>query len=348
MSSMEPVDVLEIKKQMEQNCTVGNFLKKPGCVVNTVTMVGFQAASLTTPNVPFDLLCLLVSGYNLFKLFRKWDRHKNIYTRLALKLENTPVYSRMCENYFTYLHKLAQFLRKFEIKDTKELLCLLEILMKEGYYSYDFSHEYHKYKHNTGEMSGTTGAHVVTGKCVCRHMASFFSDLLYKCKIDSCNISARVRYEDEVKEFLKGRKQEFNHAVVGIVEDDSRFIFDPTNDVFVGSSDTKFRGFKMNDVGQTILKGHNTYVFTAEAESLWMNKLHLEEYKKYKNAKMEELDIAKITEFRRKAMALYVKNKAEFDSFYKSMAGLLKEIHDDLIMLSPKSDEEIKEWVLKY
>jgi hypothetical protein len=63
------------------------------------------------------------------KIYNKWERYKDIYTRLAMELEETPVYSRMCENYFTFVHELAKFLKQFEIQDKKELLCLLELML---------------------------------------------------------------------------------------------------------------------------------------------------------------------------------------------------------------------------
>lgn len=348
MANMEPIDVLKIKKQLEKDCNLKTFLKQPGNIVNTASMGIYGVSSLATSNIVADMFLLILSGYNLFKLQNKWERYQDIETRIALGLEKTPVYSRMSENYFTFTHKLAVFLKKFEIKDTKELLCLLELMMQIGYFSYNFKHEYHKYKIDMGEMSGTTGAHVVTGKCVCRHMASFFSDVLYRFNIESCNVSARVRYENEVDEFIKqGRKQEFNHAVVGVVDGDSKFIFDPTNNVFVGKSDTKFKGYEEDQVGQTELKDKNTYVFTS-SESIWMNKLHLDEYKKYKILPMQEIDFDRIRKLREKVMNFYLEHKKEFDNFYTETLGLLQEVYRDIIQLSPKSDDEIKEWVLKY
>lgn len=346
---MKPIDVLEKKRKMDEACNVKTFLKKPGCVFNSVTMVTFQAASIVTTNVPFDLFCLLVSGYNLFRLFGKWEQYKDVYGRLALELEKTPVYSRMSENYFTFVHEVAKFLKQFEIKDTKELLCLLELMMKDGMFSYNSKHEYHKYKYDTGEMSGTTGAHVTTGKCVCRHMAAFFSDILYYLRIEGCNISARVRYEDEVKDFLKlFKKRTFNHAVVGIVDGDKRFMFDPTNDIFIGASKRKFRFFRKDQVGKTIIRDKDAYVFTS-AKSVWMNKLHLDEYKNYNNkVAFEEIDFDRIAELRKKVEEFYKNNKPAFEEFYKKTSHFLEDVRRDLSMLSPKSDEEIKEWVLKY
>lgn len=348
MKCMEPINVLKVRKHMEEDCTIKKFLKQPGNVFSSISFATFSGLSFATMNPIADLIFLFISGYNIFSMIQKWDRYKDIDTRLALALEETPVYRRMCENYFTFIHELAKFLKKFEIKDTKELLCLLEIMLKSGYFSYNFNHEYHKYKIDTGEMSGTTGAHVVTGKCVCRHMAAFFSDVLHQFNIDGCNIEARVKFENEVSEFLKfGKKQDFNHAVVGITEGDSKFMFDPTNNVFIGKSDSKFRGYQQDQVGQTEIKGKNTYVFTT-AESYWMNKLHLDEFKKYNKAQMEELNFGKIEKLREKALEFYMKNKSEFDDFYNRMLNLLQEVNRDIIQLSPKSDEEITEWVLKY
>jgi hypothetical protein len=196
-------------------------------------------------------------------------------------------------------------------------------------------------------MSGTTGAHVTTGKCVCRHMASFFSDVLHQFNIDGCNVEVRVRYEDEVNDFLKfGKKQEFNHAVVGIVDRDKKFMFDPTNDVFIGKADTRFRGYKFDDVGQTEIKEKNAYVFTTA--SMGLNKLHLEELKKYNKASMEEMDFDRILKLRERALNFYLKHKKAFDEFYTKTLPLLEEVNRDITQLSPKSDDEIKEWVLKY
>ena len=348
MFGKEPIDVLSIRNKMQENCNFRSFLKRADTIVNSSCIATFGALSLATMNPIADMILLIISGYNMFSMSQKWERYKDIDTRLALILEETPVYRRMSENYFTFVHSVAKFLKKFELKDTKELLCLLELMLQSGYFSYNFSHEYHKYKIDTGEMSGTTGAHVVTGKCVCRHMAAMFSDLLHQLNIEGCNLTVRVKYENEVDEFLKSRKkQEFNHAVVGVIDGDSKFMFDPTNNVFAGKSDTKFKGYEMDQVGQTEIKEKNSYIFTS-SESIWANKLHLDEYKKYIKLPMEELDFGRIEKAREKMLEFYLKNKTEFDLFYHEMLSMLQDVYHDIIQLSPKSDDEIKEWILKY
>ena len=348
MRRMEPIDVLELKKQLEKDCNLKTFLKQPGNVVNVASMGTFGISSLATSSIVGDMILLILSGYNLFRLQNKWERYKDIETRIALKLEETPVYMRMCENYFTFVHNVAIFLKRFGIKDTNELLCLSELLLQKGYFSYNYSHEYHKYKIDTGEMAGTTGAHVITGKCVCRHMAAFFADLIHQLGIKSCTLTVRVKHDDEVKEFLKSRKnQDFNHSVVGVIDGDSKFMFDPTNNVFAGKADVKFKGYDENQVGQTEIKGKNSYIFTS-AESIWSNKLYLEEYKKYIKLPMGEVDFERVEETRKKMLEFYLKNEDAFYDFYVEMYSLLQDIYHDIIQLSPKSDDEIKEWILKY
>lgn len=63
---------------------------------------------------------------------------------------------------------------------------------------------------------------------------------------------------------------------------------------------------------------------------------------------MGEIDFDRIVELREKVLNFYLNNKKEFDDFYTKMLKLLQEVYSDIIQLSPKSDEEIKEWVLKY
>ena len=102
MRRMEPIDVLELKKQLEKDCNLKTFLKQPGNVVNVASMGTFGISSLATSSIVGDMILLILSGYNLLRLQNKWERYKDIETRIALKLEETPVYMRMCENYFTF------------------------------------------------------------------------------------------------------------------------------------------------------------------------------------------------------------------------------------------------------
>ena len=87
MKNMEPIDVLKVRKQMENYCNLKTFLKRPGNFVNASSMGVFGISSLATSNIVADMILLILSGYNLFRLHNKWDMYKDIDVRLALALE---------------------------------------------------------------------------------------------------------------------------------------------------------------------------------------------------------------------------------------------------------------------
>lgn len=348
MRKVEDIDVIQLIEEIGENATLGKFLLKPSTISNAISAVSFQTMSCFTRNVVLDAIFLLLGGYSVARTINNWKIYKDIDYNLVLRLEETDVYRRMSENYFTFVHKVAQFAKQFGLKDSKEVLLFFEIMIQNGYFSETSNHQYRKYNYIYPEVHGTLGSQVMTGSCVCRHMSSLFADLMYQMNMTGCNVVVKINYEDTVKKFLKiGRKKEFNHAVLGVVEEDKKFIYDPTNMVFAGRCDKKFKGYSKDEIAVGPVKEREGFYFPAES-SVSLNKLHMDSLRAYNKASMDYVDQIEIEKLRAKVTKLYIEDFDMFEKFYFEFMTLLQDIASDVKQIMPKTDEELKEWVLKY
>lgn len=348
MKQVENIDVMKMKKELEDSIKLSKFAIRPSTISNVISFTTLQTMSVFTHNIVLDAIFFILGGYNIARVVNNWSAYKNVDYRLSVELEKTDVYRRLCEHYFTFVHEVAKFAKQFNLKSTKEVILFFELMMENGYFSETGNHAYRKFKHVYTEMDGTTGAQVMTGECVCRHMSSIFCDLLHQMNMTGCNVVVKINHDDEVKKFLRfGKKKVYNHAVVGVVEDDMKYIYDPTHGTFAGKCETKFKGHGKDEVAFGTVKGKDSYYFPSH-ELCSLNKLHLDKYREYVKASMGEIDPFEIEKLRIEANIRYIQNYDMFEKFYFEFVTLLQEIADDVRQLMPKSDEEIKEWVLKY
>ncbi|MGN0966166.1 MAG: hypothetical protein ACI4OP_01020 [Candidatus Coprovivens sp.] len=348
MRKVEDIDVIQLIEEIGESATLRKFLLKPSTICNAISAVSFQTMSCFTNNIVLDIIFLLLGGYSVAKTINNWKLYKDIDYNLVLRLEETDVYRRMSENYFTFVHKVAEFAKQFGLKSSKEVLLFFEVMIQNGYFSETSNHEYRKYNYIYPEVHGTLGSQVMTGSCVCRHMSSLFSDLMYQMNMTGCNVVVKINYEDTLKQFLKkGSKKEFNHAVLGVVEEDKKFIYDPTNMVFAGRTDKKIRGYSKDEIAVGPVKEQEG-IFIPAKSSVSLNKLHMDALKAYNKASMAYVDQVEIEKLRAKITMLYIKNFDMFVKFYFEFVTLLQDIAADVKQLMPKTDEELKEWVLKY
>ena len=348
MGRYDDIDVIKLIEDIGENSSLKKFLLKPSVITKGVTAGALQTMVCVSDDLVLDALLVFLGGYSIISAARDWKYHSDINYRLVLELEKTGVYSRLSENYFTFIHHVAKFAKQFGLKDSKEVILLFETMIKNGLFSATGKHEYRSYKYTYPEIHGTLGAQVMTGTCVCRHMSSVFADLLYRMNMQGCNVIVKVNREDEIKKFLKmGRKKEFNHAVLGVVEDGKKYIYDPVNATFAGRCESKFKGYTLDEVAVGEVKNRLGYYFP-DSNSMSLNKLHMENLKSYNKASLDIIEQEDINKKRERIMALYNDNADMFDEFYNKFLSLLQEIANDVKQIMPKVDEELTEWVLKY
>lgn len=348
MAREEYIDVIKLKEQLA-NRTIWDFIKQPNVIANLTAIACFEAAVITGANPVLNLCYSLMALYNLKRIRNKKEIFNSHDYLILRALEKTNVYRRMSENYFTFVHYVAKFTKEFGFKSSKETLLFLEQMLNTGYMSHTKHHEYHKYEYDFGEQFGTSGAQVITGKSVCRHAASIFSDILYKINADysACNVVVDGVKENEMEKYLNPfHKKEFNHAVVGIVEGDERYLYDPTKSDF--ASKTSLNSAFVNDgnVAETI--GDTKYYYFLSKDKTSLNKLHMDESKKFYKANFISLDADEIDDMRAKMVIFFIDNIGYINEFFRNNLELLEEINRDVNMVAPKSDEKIKEWILKY
>lgn len=348
MGRHDDIDVIKLIEDIGKNATFKKFLLKPSTITKGVAAGALQTMVCVSDNLVLDALLVFLGGYSIISAARAWKYHSDINYQLVLELEKTGVYSRLSENYFTFIHHVVKFAKQFGLKDSKDVILLFELMIKNGLFSATGKHEYRSYKYIYPEVHGTLGAQVMTGTCVCRHMSSVFADLLYRMNMQGCNVIVKVNREDEIKKFLKmGRKKEFNHAVLGVVENCGKYVYDPVNAVFAGRCESKFRGYSMDEVAVGIVKERPGYYFP-DSNSMSLNKLHMENLKAYNKASLDVIDQEDIIRRRERIAALYNDNIDMFNGFYNEFLSLLQQVASDVEQIMPKVDEELTEWVLKY
>ena len=88
-------------------------------------------------------------------------------------------------SFYTIIDKLNDI---FHLNDPVEISTMFEFLLFNGYLSKDKEFQALARKNNDNFLFSVRGAEVFTGKGVCRHIASMFTDILNEYGIESSTL----------------------------------------------------------------------------------------------------------------------------------------------------------------
>ncbi len=277
---------------------------------------------------------------NLYKMEAVKERQELLET-----LRTTATYSELKAMYDEYIKDVAKLIRFLNLKSAKEVLIYLQGMMENGFFSTSFDHKYKIYKNEFDYVEELYGAKVITGKSVCRHMSSFFCDVLNELNYTAANVTCAINRDDPFKQ-MRRNKVIPNHSVTGVVDRGEKLIFDPTGGVFA--------------VVPTTLDNQDDY-FIHVSEVLGDEKKYiimcpsLENNNFGREDKLEKLNSTKLSKM----------SKYEFEYLFNQTMKVLEGSHFFLMdffarhqkqskdiealykELSPYSDEPIRKWLVR-
>lgn len=139
-----------------------------------------------------------------------------------LSYMNTPEYKEYVELYNEFVSDIARMYKELGFKGDFSTSVVYKFCLDSGIFSVE-PVKYTLYKDDRDKLCRYSGGRVTTGRCCCRHNASFLADILMEMGGVAPKISVYAGNETNEKKIYKP-----NHLVTGTLLNDKRLIVDPT------------------------------------------------------------------------------------------------------------------------
>ncbi len=331
---MEEIDVLQVCRKYKTERIREYLSSTRGKVYVSCSLISLVPLALPNKPLYLDLLLLsnfLINSFNVVNDLRSFLDTTRKAHEVVLQSDE---YLECIRLYNMYISEIAMFLRSFGFKDTKELIFFLLNMYESNCLTYN-KREYHNYKYGKDLLLDDFGIRAVDGRCVCRHTAHFFSDVLNTYGVQCCNLSVSIIQGDIDRVNLD--KIKYNHMVNGIVEDGKKYIFDSTSYNFYdkGENETLSKG--------TLDKSH----LAISDKSVLFNTKFLKSYEAFINSPFAELDMTDLLSISEKQSRLFEDNIRDIMSFIIDNRELVNRIVLLINKINPLGDKPIRKWLVK-
>jgi len=234
----EYLDVYALKEYLEKP-KLERFLKDRqnffdmALLTSMEVMKFFAFVQQLKPNFIFSSICALMPYLRLLKKWNILDFDCVDY-EIANALRETSVYKECFGLYKEYIKDLAAFIKQFSFSNPKEIFLYFDFLFQHGLLSYNMQNNYYTYKNEIEYMEELLGARVLSGTSVCRHKASLVADVFKELRYDAIVLLCTFTTNDILNELFLFPK--LNHAVVGVMHENKKIIYDPQNSLILGNT----------------------------------------------------------------------------------------------------------------
>lgn len=229
---MEQIDVIQYEKNLKKQ-----RLKR--LMKNKQALSAAFIGAAQIPSIIFNDMTFFkafggaVIGLEFSLLRRYWKKERIVEeTQTIDMLRTTTTYNELLTEYQNYIKDVAQLVKSVGLQTAKENVVYIHALMEVGFFAKNMDHKYKIFKFEREYLEELIGAKVVTGTSVCRHMSSFIVDVMNELGYTAANVSCTPNDDDPVKRIQKGNV-ELDHAVVGVADKGTKFLFDATNGNFI-------------------------------------------------------------------------------------------------------------------
>ncbi len=230
---MAELNVKELEKKLKQ-ARISVLLKDKNSLSAALISGVSITSSFITDITPLKILLAFVGGAELQTLKKYWDRTGIVEEKvITAALENTENYKLCLEEYDKYITDIAELIKEVGINNSKDAVSYLHLLLTSGHFSKFHTHQYKKHQYESENLVRLSGARVLTGKTVCRHQASFITDVLNKLGYTAANMAVIATEYNPIK-LARVKNLTYNHAVVSVLDKKGFYLFDPTNGLFSG------------------------------------------------------------------------------------------------------------------
>lgn len=343
---MEQIDVIQYEKDLKKQ-RLKRLMKNKHALSAAFIGVAQIPSIIFNDLTFFKVFGGAVIGLEFSLLRRYWKRERLVEeTQTMDMLRTTTTYNELLKEYQNYIKDVAKLLKMVGLKSAKENVVYIHGLMELGYFGKEMDHKYKLFKNERDYLSELCGAKVVTGTSVCRHMSSFIVDVMNEMGYTAANISCTVNDDDPVKRIQKGNV-ELDHAVVGVADQGSKFLFDATNGNFIATPvDFDFTEIESIHVTQFVILDKKKYLIVCPH----MRTLNFGREKQCeiinttKLGKMSVYEVKYLREKIEKVLQGNMHNQFLFHLMHEPQRRKIETLYQELL---PYSEEEIKTHIVR-
>lgn len=345
---MEEINMLQYQEELKKG-RLHRVLKNNGKARVALAAACAQMPGLFIPDNDFlhaFLVILTITELKYINLEIKRQQNPEIEL-MATKMRTTSTYHECVKEYNQYIKEVARLIRHLGFTSSKDVVTYLQILLETGHFSKNMNHRYKKFKHEIEYTTELCGARVLSGKSVCRHMSTFFADVLTQLGYTAANIQVIATEKDPVK-IATNEYRRSNHAIVGVMDQGQKFMFDPTSGLFT----TPARGISYDTPESVLISEYvdsnpkKRYVII-DPKSRELNPQRAQQVKALNIAKEMTITQGEAEFLKNKAEIIYRGNVHNQYQFFISQEERREKITKLYSELCPYSDSSIKEWTLK-
>ena len=325
----------KINRQIDFENVVVPFFKTS--ILMSVPPIAAQENKL---NDIYILYALTLQCNFIITAIKNMDRKRcEMSRRVTDVLMTTDMYKELKYEYDSLLTDIAIYLKSKNIKSSKEIVLYLQKMIDSSGLSFMDEYRYYGFKYEYDDTLELLGSRVMTGLSVCRHNASFMTDVMNRYGYSSYKVPVYDFDKNKTPIWL-AKNRISKHLISAIIDENGKYAYDPTNKCFVSSSkmyddDILYdlnRHYYLNHICKNTEKWHNEYNGN---------------YKQNSILPFEQINENEIREIEREIESLYIKEDKINQEFYKDEALRITKIASLNSKVFPFSNKKIKSWELK-
>lgn len=344
---MAEIDVLKMEQQLRRTRLKRVLSKKEGIISLSIAAASIPTFIITDNNA-LQALSAFIIGFKIQEIKRLWYKEKAPDDDKVIEfLRTTKTYEECQKEYQTYITEVANLIRKLNFPSSKDTIMYLQVLLEKGYFSKHMKHKYQISREEKDYLIELCGAKVLSGTSVCRHQASFFTDVMNELGYTAATISVVNSYKNPVKTATHYHQLRWNHAVTGISENGSMYLFDPTSGKFAAKpKDISMQEEESILVRQVVQPGEQKFQII-NPNSAILNINRKKQITTIHTSRMATITQEEADFLRSKAEVLYKSNSHAQYEFFKSQEEQIEKVNGLYKELCPYGDKPIKKWLVR-
>ena len=342
---MQYIDIIKYEESLRKS-RLKRLLKNKKALISLSVANANIPPALLIENDAIQALCLFTIGFNISLLRGYWkDLSLPEEVKISEILRTTPTYKECVSEYNKYIEEVAKLIKRLGFESSKDTIAYLQLLLETGHFSKYMRHTYKIHNYEKELLPELCGAKVLSGTCVCRHMSSFFSDVLNILGYTAASISSITTEKDPVKTAQK-KSIRWNHAVVGISENNNSYLFDPTCGKYVSlPTNISFKEIESILVRQ-YQDAKSKYLIINPGSKI-LNPTREKELSILNTSKPIRISNEEAKFYHDKAELVYRGNSHNQYNFFVSQEERRKKIEELYRQIAPYGDKPIKKWLVQ-
>lgn len=282
------------------------------------------------------------------RLKRYWKKEAIPETDKIIELlRSTKTYEECKKEYKTYITEVAKLIKNLNFPSSKDAIVYLQLLLETGHFSKYMNHKYKLFSEEKDYVLELCGAKVLSGTSVCRHQASFFTDVLNELGYTAATISVVATSHDPIKVAKNFTKIHWNHAVTGVSENGEMYLFDPTCGKFAAKpTDISIKEIEAIIVSQIVQEGNSKYLIINPRSQI-INFNRDQQLRTINTSKMMTISNGEYEFLKNKAELIYRGNAHTQFHFFQEQEERRAKIEKLYQELCPYGDKPIKKWLVR-